>query len=102
MIFRPQIETKTPSNYLWFSARTVPSRLIGVSLRFPLLSNPPRGLRPEGVKHGCAMLKSRDDLGPVPEGGGRSREEWRGVLSLCSHNVGFNSQDKPGGKTKTW
>ena len=28
------------------------------------------------------MLKSRDDLDPVPEGGGRSREEWRGVLSL--------------------
>ena len=48
------------------------------------------------------MLKSRDDLDPVPEGGGRSREEWRGVLSLslCSHNVGFNSQDKPGGKTE--
>ena len=28
------------------------------------------------------MLKSRDDLDPAPEGGGRSREEWRGVLSL--------------------
>ena len=38
-------------------------------------------------------------LFPREEGGvGRSGGEFS--LSLCSHNVGFNSQDKPGGKTE--
>ena len=32
----------------------------------------------------CAMLKSRDDLDPVPEGGGRSRDVGGEFsLSLC-------------------
>ena len=53
------------------------------------------------VLSGCAMLESRDDPIPGPRGGGQSGagEARGGQGRECSHNVGFNSQDKPGGKT---